>query len=152
MPFQFDLSQAAKIRYAIHKSLMMFALSLFAAGFSSCKEEDHMHGDTYEANINFVTPAADQEFTSGEEVHMEINFTNDATIHNVMVRVIRDSDQAEVFLWEYHVHAETGSYMFHEHVMLTATGHEHFTIEASTWDHDSEAVPIVATRSIHVEP
>jgi len=121
---------------------------------SACKEDehDHMHDEPYDVDISFLEPAADATIDSGQEMHMEVMFTSAGTIHNVKVRVFRDSDAAEVFLWEQHVHEESGSFEFHEHVTLTTSTHEDYTIEASTWDHDGESTPIVATRSFHLHP
>ncbi|MBI1191989.1 MAG: hypothetical protein GC205_02285 [Bacteroidetes bacterium] len=127
---------------------------IFAAlvTFSACKEDHHHHDEPYDVTISFLEPSADATLTSGDEVHMEVLFTSPGTIHNVKVRVIRESDQADVFFWEEHVHEESGSYEFHEHLTLTSTDHEAFTIEASTWDHDSELEPIVLTRAFHLHP
>ena len=129
--------------------------SIFAViiALGACKEEhDHQHDDPYDVEISFLEPAADATFNSGDEVHMELLFTSAGTIHNLKVRVIRESDQADVFLWEEHVHEESGSYAFHEHLTLTSSEHEEFTIEASTWDHDGETDPIVLTRTFHLHP
>jgi hypothetical protein len=137
------------------RSWAALVLPLFGAVFlMACKDHDHdhLHEEPYAVEISFLEPAADTTINSGQELHMEVMFTRAGTIHNVKVRVLRDSDTAEVFVWEQHVHEESGSYEFHEHVTLTTSTHEDFTIEASTWDHDGEAEPIVATRSFHLHP
>ncbi len=129
--------------------LMLFAT---LAALGACKEEDHHRDEPYDVDISFLEPAADATVNSGDEVHMEVMFSSTGTIHNVKVRVIRESDQVDVFFWEEHVHEESGSFEFHEHVTLTSATHEEFTIEASTWDHDGDEAPIVLTRTFHLQP
>jgi hypothetical protein len=139
----------------VPRTLATLVLPLFLVVLLySCKEDDHdhMHGEPYDVDIAFLEPAADATIDSGQELHMEVQFSSAGTIHNVKVRVFRDSDAAEVFLWEQHVHEESGSFEFHEHLTLTTSTHEDYTIEASTWDHDAESTPIVATRSFHLHP
>ncbi len=132
-------------------SFVLFLIVGSSAILASCKEDDHHH-DHYEADIEFMEPAVGAIIASGDEVHMEVRFTSEGTIHNVKVRIVRQSDQSEVFLWEEHVHEESGTYDFHEHVILTTSVPEDYTIEASTWDHETESDTISLTRSFLLQP
>lgn len=142
---------------------MLLMLFFVALSVAACKKDDdndddddghsHSHGTgTYEATIAITSP--DQSmYMNGDNVDIKVSFTNDATIHNVSVKLINlSNNDAEEHAYEMHVHEEDGAYEYTHSHTFSVTGHTDYRLEAKTWDHGSEAEAISKTFEFHVMP
>lgn len=143
------------------KAILM--LLFVALSVAACKKDDdgddddtdehsHSHTEEYEATINIKTPDQNM-YMNGDNLDMVIDFTNDATIHNVSVTLINlSNNNTEEYTFDDHVHQEDGSYTFTHTHTLSVTTHTNYRLVAKTWDHSSDATPIEKTHEFHVMP
>ena len=113
--------------------------------FSACNKEDPPAG-TYDATITIIEPDDGMILASGDELHVEIDFENDATIYNVEILVLNETS-GDTLLYHNENASIANLYQFHEHIMPIVTSVSDCMVKASTWENDkSEAI----SKSVHV--
>jgi hypothetical protein len=120
---------------------------LYALAFISCNNDDNDADDVYAPTITFIEPADGAILTSGDELHMEVDFTySGQTIHHIGIYVI-DEAHADT-LFSFSEHAETDDiYMLHEHIVTSVTESTEYLVEA--WSSNEDETQIVSEH-VHV--
>ena len=111
-------------------SFFIALLALSTNAFVACHKHDHDEDDTQAPGLTISSPAA-AALLSGE-VHISGSVT-DESLHEMSIKVTRDSDGAELFSANPTVHDKT-SYNFDEH-----------------WTPASISAETAVTLTIHVE-
>ena len=103
---------------------------------SSCKEDDLPIDAPYDINITFIEPGESEIFTSGDELHMEIDFERTGTIHYIDVLAMNETTGDTIY-YSGEIHADAENfYSFHEHQDLSIAVLSNCKVVASSWEHD----------------
>lgn len=135
------------------KANAFFVLSLFViAIFTSCNKEDddhdHSSSDTTKPTVSISSPAAMQVYNSGDTVRIK-GLATDASLHELLIRIVKDSDQTELFRATPVVHDLT-SYSIDTYWKSSVTDHTNATLIISAEDHSSNIGS--DTVRIHIMP
>ncbi len=120
--------------------------------FSSCKKEDddHDHSTTDKSKpvVTISSPTAMQVYNSGDTVRIK-GLVTDASLHELLIRIVKDSDQTELFRATPVVHDMT-SYTVDTYWKSSVTDHTNATLIISAEDHSSNIGS--DTVRIHIMP
>jgi hypothetical protein len=103
-----------KKHHLLLSNKLSFFIALLAFGastFVACHKHDHDEDDTQAPGLTISSPAAAASLSG--EVHISGSVT-DASLHEMRIKVTRDSDGAELFSATPTVHNKT-AYNFDEH-------------------------------------
>ncbi|MBL7808739.1 MAG: hypothetical protein JNN28_13045 [Saprospiraceae bacterium] len=106
------------------------ALLSIALIVPACKDHNHDE-DTAAPEVTIHTPTENESVTG--EVHMEITVT-DLSLHEMEVKVTKDSDGSTLYLDAPTVHDKT-EYDYHEHFVPTVTEETPVTLMVTVSDH-----------------
>lgn len=102
--------------------------------FTSCKKDDTPEPDVYDINITFIEPGEAETYTSGDELHMEIDFERTGTIHYVDVIALNETTGDTIY-YSGAIHADAEDfYSFHEHAILSIAVASDCKVVASSWE------------------
>jgi len=120
--------------------------------FTSCKKEDHNHDhpttDTSKPVVSISSPTAMQVYNSGDTVRIK-GLVTDASLHELLIRIVKDSDQTELFRATPVVHDMT-SYTIDTYWKSSVSDHTNATLIISAEDHSSNIGS--DTVRIHIMP
>jgi hypothetical protein len=125
------------------KSFLFAAFCLFTV--AAC--HDHDHDEDSNAPVVTINSPAENASVSGE-VHVECTAT-DASLHEMEVKVTKDSDGSELFKQNPTVHDET-EYDFHEHFTPSVAAETAVTLTVTVSDHSDNTT--VKTLKFTVKP
>ncbi len=114
------------------KSLLFAALCLLT--IAACKSHDHDDTDN-EAPVLTISTPTENEVVSGT-VHVEFTVT-DQSLHEMEVKVTKDSDGAELYKVNPVVHDVT-DYEFHEHFNPGVAAETAVTLTVTVSDHSDQ--------------
>lgn len=120
-----------KYLFAAYAALFLAALSLPA-----CKEE-HDHDDDEDTEAPVLTiesPTEGGTYTGSLEIHLEVT---DESLHEMSIRVTRDSDDSVVFEEEPTVHDEIEFHFEHLHTFTGLSGDTPMTLTVVVEDHSA---------------
>ena len=117
---------------------------------SACKDDDHHHDD-YHVDVVIAQPTEATEFNTGDMIQLRVNFSTDATIHDIEVVIENETTGEEVYHFDQPDHQPL-LYELIDSVALTVTDTTNFVLSASTWSHDTEDSPIIEERMFLVLP
>lgn len=126
------------------KSLLFVALCLLT--IASCKNHDHDDTDVDAPELTIGTPAANASVSG--EVHIEFTVT-DQSLHELEVKVTKDSDGSELYKVNPVVHDAT-EYDFHEHFTPSVAAETAVTLTVTVSDHEEHTT--VKTVKFTVKP
>lgn len=116
--------------------MAMSGFLILANSLMSCKEEDLPAPDgVYNVTITVLEPADAEVISSGEELHLEATFENDATIHHIGVYIIGETMGDTLYQYEDHVNIAS-YYEFHEHYTPTVAMEQEYQILFASWNDD----------------
>ncbi|MFN3940563.1 MAG: hypothetical protein ACK4IY_08235 [Chitinophagales bacterium] len=122
-----------------------FALIISVVFYSCDKNKDDNPTTDYTATITILEPEEGMVMNDGEELHVEVDFENDAVIHNLEILVLNETSGDTIMFFSEHVHADN-LYQFHEHEHVHVMENSNCKVTALTWDEDkSQAI----TKSVH---
>lgn len=132
----------------------MTKTQLFSIFFSlvlvvtSCKKEDddhdHSSTDTTKPAVSISSPAAMQVYNSGDTVRIK-GIVTDASLHELLIRIVKDSDQTELFRATPVVHDLT-SYTIDTYWKSAVTDHTNASLIISVEDHSSN----IGSDTVHI--
>lgn len=125
------------------KSFLLAAFCLLTV--AACHDHDHEEDD--DAPVVTISSPAENASVSGE-VHVECTAT-DASLHEMEVKVTKDSDGAELFKQNPTVHDAT-EYDFHEHFTPSVAAETAVTLTVTVSDHSDHTT--VKTLKFTVKP
>lgn len=120
------------------KSFLFAAFCLLT--LAAC-HDDHHNGDDTNAPVVVVDTPAENASISGE-VHIEFTVT-DESLHEMEVKVTKDSDGSELYVEHPTVHDAT-EYDFHEHFTPSVAEETAVTLTITVEDHSSN----VTTKTV----
>ncbi|MGB1242561.1 MAG: hypothetical protein ACPG49_08570 [Chitinophagales bacterium] len=148
----------------MRKLLFLASFLAMTLVFNSCKDDDDtLDPKVYEVQI--MSPGEGDNFMSGDEIHVHVNFTavNTDVVHNIGYRVLNKETGEELETYEEHAHMESSGEL-HGDLTITVSEHTDFVLEVSAWNHDHggpsvdvanrETDPDITTSSVefHVHP
>lgn len=88
------------------KILIPLTLVCVLSFYSSCKkdEHDHNHSTSVTANIDIVSPTANQQYDHGDSVNIKVNVSSTSELHGYQLLLIRLSDNGTVMNVTEHNH------------------------------------------------
>jgi hypothetical protein len=102
----------------------------------SCKEDDTADDAAYLVTITIIEPVEHDVYTSGDELHMEVDFERAGVIHFVEILALNETSGDTIY-YSGAIHADASDYYgFHEHVDVFVSGASDCKLVASTWEHD----------------
>lgn len=120
----------------MNKLLIVCMFFIISGVIISCdKNNDDNHPGEYSATITILEPDEGMVMNSGEELHVEVDFENDAEIHNVEVLVMNETNGDTIMYFNEHVHVDN-LFQFHEHEHVNVTEISSCKVTALTWDED----------------
>lgn len=142
-----------QLNNSISKSKAFLILTLLVATvFTSCKKEDDDHDhtttDTTKPVVTISSPTTMQVFNSGDTVRIK-GVATDASLHELLIRIVKDSDQTELFRATPVVHDLT-SYTIDTYWKNAVTDHTNATLIISAEDHSLNVGS--DTVKIHIMP
>ncbi len=142
-----------QLNNSISKSKAFLILTLLVATvFTSCKKEDDDHDhtttDTTKPVVTISSPTTMQVFNSGDTVRIK-GVATDASLHELLIRIVKDSDQTELFRATPVVHDLT-SYTIDTYWKSAVTDHTNATLIISAEDHSLNVGS--DTVKIHIMP
>lgn len=123
--------------------------------FTGCKKEEDNHEDDHHSGadteapvIQIQSPIPMKMYNNGDMVH--INGTvSDASLHEMVIKILNDADNSELYRSEPTVHGET-QYYFDVHWKLEVTDHTNASVIVQVEDHSSNVS--ADTVHIHIMP
>lgn len=142
-----------QLNNSISKTKAFLILTLLVATvFTSCKKEDDDHDhtttDTTKPVVTISSPTTMQVFNSGDTVRIK-GVATDASLHELLIRIVKDSDQTELFRATPVVHDLT-SYTIDTYWKSAVTDHTNATLIISAEDHSLNVGS--DTVKIHIMP
>jgi hypothetical protein len=114
------------------KNYILAIAAIFAITFTACKNDDDPidEPEVYDVTFTIVEPEDGAVFTSGDELHMEVDFEGTLALGNVEILAINHTTDDTIA----HITATTTEtfYMIHEHADLSVTevSECHFIVSA----------------------
>lgn len=139
-----------KIRF---KSILLTLGAVAMFTFSSCEkeEDDHSHdttGDRDKPVLSITSPSDMQIFYSGDTVRIK-GTVSDASLHEMLIKILRDSDNSELFRETPTVHDMT-SYSINTFWKSQVSDHTNARLIIVAEDHSSNVSS--DTVRIHIMP
>ncbi|MBL7805479.1 MAG: hypothetical protein JNL02_17190 [Saprospiraceae bacterium] len=128
-----------KYLFAAYAALFFAALSMPA-----CKDE-HSHDDDQDTEapvLTITSPAEGASYTGTLDIHLEVT---DESLHEMSVKVTRDSDGSVVFEEEPTVHDEIEFHFEHLHTFTGLSGDTPMTLTVVVEDHSAHTT----TKTVH---
>lgn len=127
----------------------IYSLLLLSVFATACKkeEDDHNHNtttDTSKPVINITAPSNTTMYNNGDTVKIRGTVT-DNSLHELLIRIIKDSDGSELFRATPTVHDLT-SYSISENWKSSVSDHTNASIIISAEDHNSN----VGSDTVHI--
>lgn len=129
------------------QTISVFSLILFVAFcLNACKKKDVNQAPT----VTVTLPTEGQNFTSGGLLHIQATASDDKELHEMAVRLTRDSDDSLYFSADPAVH-ELSSYTFDSTIIVpSVSSMANFTLSVEAMDHDNGDTK--KTLTIHIMP
>ena len=117
------------------QTILMAAFVLFAltATVSSCKKNENKA-----PVITLMEPENNSSVTVGNEIHIEGTMTDDESLHEAAILVIKGTDTVQA---TYPMVHELTTYDFHVHADATTAGS--YTVKVFAEDHDGEQTVVI---------
>lgn len=109
--------------------LLTSVIALITVFTFSCKNKEV---PVYDIDFMFIEPTAAQVYSSGSEVHLEIDVQGTAPLNNLEVLVINLT--ANDTIQNYDVTTNDQFYEFHEHLIITVGVPSSFKVLANGWE------------------
>lgn len=123
-----NLSTLKKI-YIMRKNIVSITIVYFLLVFLiSCKNKEI---PAYDVDFMFIEPIAGQVYTSGDDVHLEIDMQGTAPINNIEVLIINTASNDTVGNFE--TSTTEQFYSFDDHLVITVGVASSFKILANAW-------------------
>ena len=120
------------MKYLLLPALLVYTL----ISISSCKKDELPIDEPYDINITFIEPGEGEVFTSGDELHMEIDFERTGTIHYIDLLAMNETTGDTIY-YSGIIHADaTDFYSFHEHQDLVISVASDCKVVASSWENE----------------
>ncbi len=117
------------------------ALFIAALSFTACKDKQEDE-DTQAPVLTIESPTEGGVYTGSVNLHMQVT---DESLHEMSVKVTRDSDNSVVFEEDPTVHDETDFHFEHTHTFTGLSGDTPMTLTVVVEDHSAHST----TQTIH---
>lgn len=138
--------------FYIMKKFLFTGLLFAVLLFNACKDHDDMAHDS-EYHIHFMEPANNASLTSGDVLHVHVEFEehHGGTIHHVNLRAFHKSTGNELFSVpaEAHIHGAS-PYTFEYEYTLNGIAPGTYILEAKVWGHEAGEEEVSSTREFTV--
>lgn len=137
------------------KNIAYFALLILMLSVFAACEETVTPEETFAYHAHIMSPdAADKHVGDTIHVHIEFEEHSGNTVHHVNVRIYNKADNTEIYNQpdNAHVHEDSGTYSFHDDVVLNVDPHTDWILQAKVWGMEDGEGEAMETVEFHVHP
>jgi|GEM_PF-1740350 len=135
--------------FTMKKSIIVAFAITFAVAFSACNNDEPVELTKYEITFDIVEPEEGAVFTSGDELHMEVDVQGTKAIGNVELLAINLTSGDTIA--NYYMTSTSDFLMMHEHADLLVTEVADCQFIVSAWE-TNYADRISETRNFTINP